>query len=756
MGRDKAVVLAAQKKAKTNEPAFDDIFPVGHARHHHPAAQAPRRHGQGAGRGQAAGAARRAGLPGEVLRGPGRGARRGGRAERGARGAPARGADHLRGLRQAQQAHPARDARQRRHHRRPGAARRHHRGPPLAQAARQAVDPGDRLAARRASRSSSSSCRARSRSCRWSARSAPASRSRWRSRRRSTTSTSRCRRSRRSWAIATSSRTRSRSSRRRSATSGCRRRPRSAARKELKKLKMMSPMSAEATVVRNYIDWILSLPWAEVTEDKLDIAEAEKVLDEDHHGLRKVKERILEYLAVQTLVAKIKGPILCLVGPPGVGKTSLARSPSPAPWGAASCASAWAACATRPRSAATGAPTSARCPARSSSRSSKAGASQPGGAARRGGQDVHRLPRRPVGGAARGARPGAERHLRRPLPRPRLRPLQGDVRLHRQHHVRASRCRCRTAWRSSGWPATPTRRSSPSPTATWCRGSGRRTASPTSPVEVKKERAPAPHPPLHQGGRGPLAGAGDRQPLPQDRPEVIREGQGAGAYVIGARRVQKLLGPPRFRHGTAEAEDQVGAGHRPRLDRAGRRAAHHRGHGHARQGQAHHHRQARRRDAGVGPGRHELRAQPRRGARAREALPRADRHPRARARGRHPQGRPLGRHHHGHRAGLGAHPRAGPQGHRHDRRDHAARADPPGRRPQGEGAGRRTAAASRPSCSPRESEKDLREIPRKVREAMSLRLMDHMDEVLREALAAPERGPSLGRDPAADDAQPQA
>ena len=98
------------------------------------------------------------------------------------------------------------------------------------------------------------------------------------------------------------------------------------ARKELKKLKMMSPMSAEATVVRNYIDWILSLPWAELTEDKLDVVEAEKILDEDHHGLRKVKERILEYLAVQSLVSRIKGPILCLVGPPGVGKTSLARS----------------------------------------------------------------------------------------------------------------------------------------------------------------------------------------------------------------------------------------------------------------------------------------------------------------------------------------------------------------------------------------------------------------------------------------------
>jgi ATP-dependent Lon protease len=96
--------------------------------------------------------------------------------------------------------------------------------------------------------------------------------------------------------------------------------------KEFKKLKMMSPMSAEATVVRNYIDWILALPWEEKTEDRSDIQAAETILDEDHYGLKKVKERVLEYLAVQTLVEKIRGPILCLVGPPGVGKTSLARS----------------------------------------------------------------------------------------------------------------------------------------------------------------------------------------------------------------------------------------------------------------------------------------------------------------------------------------------------------------------------------------------------------------------------------------------
>lgn len=95
---------------------------------------------------------------------------------------------------------------------------------------------------------------------------------------------------------------------------------------ELKKLKSMSPMSAEATVVRNYLDWILSVPWKKFTKVKKDIKQAEKILNQDHHGLEKVKERILEYLAVQQRTNKVKGPILCLVGPPGVGKTSLGQS----------------------------------------------------------------------------------------------------------------------------------------------------------------------------------------------------------------------------------------------------------------------------------------------------------------------------------------------------------------------------------------------------------------------------------------------
>ena len=96
--------------------------------------------------------------------------------------------------------------------------------------------------------------------------------------------------------------------------------------KEIKKLKMMSPMSAEATVVRNYIDWMLGLPWDEYKEERTDLDESESILDSDHYGLEKPKDRILEFLAVQSLVESMKGPILCLVGPPGVGKTSLGKS----------------------------------------------------------------------------------------------------------------------------------------------------------------------------------------------------------------------------------------------------------------------------------------------------------------------------------------------------------------------------------------------------------------------------------------------
>ena len=95
---------------------------------------------------------------------------------------------------------------------------------------------------------------------------------------------------------------------------------------ELKKLKSMSPMSAEATVVRNYLDWMTELPWSQKSKINTDLKNAQKILDEDHYGLEKVKEEFIEFLAVQKRIQKMKGPILCLVGPPGVGKTSLGKS----------------------------------------------------------------------------------------------------------------------------------------------------------------------------------------------------------------------------------------------------------------------------------------------------------------------------------------------------------------------------------------------------------------------------------------------
>ena len=133
---------------------------------------------------------------------------------------------------------------------------------------------------------------------------------------------------------------------------------------ELGKLKMMAPMSAEATVVRNYLDWLLKVPWKKQRRISGDLARAEKVLEEDHYGLEKIKERILEYLAVQKRVRSMKGPILCLVGPPGVGKTSVADQ-SPGQPTAPLFACRWAACATRPKYGVTGAPISGRFRARS-------------------------------------------------------------------------------------------------------------------------------------------------------------------------------------------------------------------------------------------------------------------------------------------------------------------------------------------------------------------------------------------------------
>ena len=137
--------------------------------------------------------------------------------------------------------------------------------------------------------------------------------------------------------------------------------------RELSRLEKIPQAAAEHGVIRTYLEWMASLPWGKGTVDNLDLKHAREVLDEDHYDIEKVKDRILEFLAVRKLKPDARGPILCLAGPPGVGKTSLGQSVARR-WAASSSASASAACATSRRSAATGGPTSAPCPAPSSAR----------------------------------------------------------------------------------------------------------------------------------------------------------------------------------------------------------------------------------------------------------------------------------------------------------------------------------------------------------------------------------------------------
>ena len=202
----------------------------------------------------------------------------------------------------------------------------------------------------------------------------------------------------------------------------CRRKPQTAPIAELKKLRAMAPMSAEATVARNYLDVLLGLPWGKKSKLKKDIAEAQRVLDEDHYGLEKVKDRIVEYLAVQARTNKLKGPILCLVGPPGVGKTSLGRSIARATGPRVRPPVAW-------RSARRGRdprppPDLHRLAAGQDHLEHQEGRDvEPAVPARRDRQARPGFPRRSVVGAARSARSRAEQPLPGPLSRARLRPF---------------------------------------------------------------------------------------------------------------------------------------------------------------------------------------------------------------------------------------------------------------------------------------------------------------------------------------------
>ena len=142
------------------------------------------------------------------------------------------------------------------------------------------------------------------------------------------------------------------------------------ANKELKRLERMSDGSAEYSMIRAYLDWLVELPWQEPDPDRIEIAEARRILEGDHFGLDQIKKRIIEFLAVRKLNPSGHGPILCFVGPPGVGKTSLGQSIARR-WGGSSCVRRWAVVMTRPKSGVTGAPTSVPCPGTSFRRSAK-------------------------------------------------------------------------------------------------------------------------------------------------------------------------------------------------------------------------------------------------------------------------------------------------------------------------------------------------------------------------------------------------
>ena len=456
---------------------------------------------------------------------------------------------------------------------------------------------------------------------------------------------------------------------------------RNRANAELKKLRAMAPMSAEATVARNYLDVLLGLPWGKKSKLKKDIAEAQNILDEDHYGLEKVKDRIVEYLAVQARTNKLKGPILCLVGPPGVGKTSLGRS------------IARATGREFVRQSLGGVRDEAEIrghrrtyigslPGKIVSNLKKAGTSNPLFLL----DEIDKL-----GQDFRGDPASALLEV--------LDPEQNSK--FQDHYLELD-------YDLSDVMFVTTANSLDMPQPLLDRMEIIRLEGYTEDEKVeiarrhlipkqmeahglKDERAEFTDEALRGIIRHYTREAGVRT-LERELAKVARkalrqilEGKTEKRRAHGgqSRRVPRRSQLP-LRHGRGRGPDR--RGHRPRLDRGRRRAADDRGGHRSRQGPDQDDRQARRSDAGVDPGGDELRE----GSRAclwREAVDlRAQGHPRPLARGRRAEGRSVGRHRHGHGDDLDADRHPGSSRRRDDRRSHLARPRASDRRPEGEAA----------------------------------------------------------------------